>query len=99
MIHHFFLENVLRKYLILLNLSERHHHNVNISSAQVFIYEYFQRKLNEKSRFVLGAIQEENIKEFFPGAYRVVFQPRHERNLMNPFACFVDYETKTLNSE
>jgi hypothetical protein len=48
---------------------------------------------------VLGAIQEENIKEFFPGADRVTFQPRHERNLMNPFACFVDYETKTLNSE
>ncbi|CAF1071607.1 unnamed protein product [Rotaria sp. Silwood1] len=46
-----------------------------------------------------GAIQEENIKEFFPGAYRVSFQPRHERNLMNPFACFVDYETKTLNTE
>lgn len=49
--------------------------------------------------FVLGAIQEENIKEFFPGADRVVFQPRHERNLMNPFACFVDYETKTLHTE
>jgi hypothetical protein len=49
--------------------------------------------------FILGTIQEENIKEFFPGAYRVAFQPRHERNLMNPFACFVDYETKTLNTE
>ncbi len=48
---------------------------------------------------ILGAIQEENIKECFPGAYRVTFQPRHERNLMNPFACFVDYETKTLNNE
>ena len=46
-----------------------------------------------------GAVQEENIKDFFPGADRVVFQPTHERNLMNPFACFVDYETKTLNSE
>lgn len=46
-----------------------------------------------------GAVQEENIKEFFPGSHRVVFQPKHERNLMNPFACFVDYETKTLNSE
>ncbi|CAF0956831.1 unnamed protein product [Rotaria magnacalcarata] len=46
-----------------------------------------------------GAIQEENIKDFFPGAYRVLFQPQHERNLMNPFACFVDYETKTLNTE
>ncbi|CAF0807897.1 unnamed protein product [Rotaria sordida] len=46
-----------------------------------------------------GTIQEENVKECFPGAYRVTFQPRHERNLMNPFACFVDYETKTLNTE
>ncbi|CAF1501495.1 unnamed protein product [Adineta ricciae] len=46
-----------------------------------------------------GAIQEDNIKEFFPSADRVTFQPRHERNLMNPFACFVDYESKTLNTE
>jgi len=46
-----------------------------------------------------GAIQEENIKEFFTGAQRVTFEPRHERNLMNPFACFVDYPTLTLNSE
>ncbi|CAF0839879.1 unnamed protein product [Adineta steineri] len=52
-----------------------------------------------KNIICTGAIQEENIKEFFPGATRVTFQPRHERNLMNPFACFVDYETKTLNNE
>ncbi len=75
---------------------ERQHLHANISYAQVWI------KSKLKSLFdhlVLGAIQEENIKEFFPGADRVTFQPRHERNLMNPFACFVDYETKTLNSE
>ncbi|CAM4769375.1 unnamed protein product [Rotaria magnacalcarata] len=35
-----------------------------------------------------GAIQEENIKDFFPGAYRVLFQPQHERNLMNPTYSF-----------
>lgn len=43
-----------------------------------------------------GATMEEIAKRAFD-AVRTNFQPQHKNNLANAFACYVNYQPKTLN--
>ncbi|CAF1165518.1 unnamed protein product, partial [Didymodactylos carnosus] len=57
----------------------------------------FISKTDAKHLICTGKAVEEEVKKYYNGAKMLVYEPQHVQKLMNPFACYADYETKTLN--